>query len=99
MLADILEHAWTIPHRPEFVSSLSITGMDGTAKNRLKYKPASGYAHVKTGTIDDVSAVAVTSTPGPGGEYIVAGMMTANRPHKGHGKELMNALVSWVYGL
>ena len=99
LLADILEHAWTIPHRPEFVSSLSITGMDGTAKNRLKYKPVSGYAHVKTGTIDDVSAVAGYVHARSGREYIVAGMMNRKQAHKGHGKELMNALVSWVYGL
>ena len=32
LLADILDHAWTIPNRPEFISSLSITGVDGTAK-------------------------------------------------------------------
>ena len=99
LLADVLEHAWTIPHRPEFISSLSITGMDGTAKNRLKYKPASGYAHIKTGTIDDVSAIAGYVHARSGREYVVAGMMNRTQAHKGHGKELMNALVAWVYGL
>ena len=99
LLADILEHAWTIPYRPEFISSLAITGMDGTAKNRLKYKPVSGYAHIKTGTIDDVSAIAGYVHARSGREYIVAGMMNRKQAHKGHGKELMNALVAWVYGL
>ena len=98
LLADILEHAWTIPHRPEFISSLSITGMDGTAKNRLKYKPASGYAHIKTGSIDDVSAIAGYVHARSGRNYIVAGMMNRKQAHKGHGKELMDALVAWVYG-
>lgn len=97
LLADILEHAWTIPYRPEFISSLSIPGVDGTAKNRLKYKAASGYAHIKTGTIDDVSAVAGYVHARSGRDYIVSGMMNRKRAHKGHGKELMNALVAWVH--
>ena len=99
LLADILEHAWTIPYRPEFISSLAITGVDGTAKYRLRHKAAAGYAHVKTGTIDDVSAVAGYVHARSGREYIVAGMMNRKLAHKGHGKELMNALVAWAYGL
>ena len=99
LLADILEHAWTIPYRPEFISSLAITGVDGTAKYRLKNKAASGYSHIKTGTIDDVSAIAGYVHARSGREYIVVGMMNRKLAHKGHGKELMNALVSWVYGL
>ncbi len=99
LLADILEYAWTIPYRPEFISSLSITGVDGTAKNRLKYKAASGYAHIKTGTIDDVSAIAGYVHARSGREYIVSGMLNRKQAHKGHGKELMNALVTWVYNL
>ena len=99
LLADILEHAWTIPYRPEFISSLSITGVDGTAKYRLRHKAASGYAHVKTGTIDEVSAVAGYVHARSGREYIVAGMMNRKLAHKGHGKELMNALVAWAYSL
>ena len=99
LLADILEHAWTIAYRPEFISSLAITGVDGTAKNRLKHKAASGYSHIKTGTIDDVSAAAGYVHARSGRKYIVVGMMNRKLAHKGHGKELMDALVSWVYGL
>ena len=99
LLADILAHAWTIPYRPEFISSLSITGVDGTAKYRLKNKAAAGFAHVKTGTIDDVSAVAGFVHARSGREYVVVGMMNRKLAHKGHGKELMNALVAWAYGL
>lgn len=99
LLADILEHAWSIPYRPEFISSLAITGVDGTAKNRLRHKAAAGYAHVKTGTIDDVSAVAGYVHARSGREYVVAGMMNRKLAHKGHGKELMNALVAWVHNL
>ena len=96
-LTDVLEYAWTIPYRPEFISSLSIVGMDGTAKNRLKYKTASGYSHIKTGTIDGVSAMAGYVHARSGRQYIVSGMLNHPKAHKGPGKELMNALITWTY--
>ena len=99
LLADILEHAWSIPYRPEFISSMAITGVDGTARSRLRHKAAAGHAHIKTGTINDVSAVAGYVHASSGREFVVAGMMNRELAHQGHGKELMNALVSWVYSL
>lgn len=97
LLAQILAHAWSLPHMPEFISSLSIVGMDGTAKHRLKTKQASGYAHVKTGTIDHVSAVAGYVMGRSGKRHIVAGMLNHHDAHRGAGKELMNALVAWAH--
>ena len=99
LLADILEHAWSIPHRPEFISSLAIAGVDGTARTRLKNQAAAGRAHIKTGTIADVSAIAGYVRARSGREYIVAGMLNHRLAHKGPGRELMNALVNWVHGL
>ena len=99
LLADVLQHAWHIPHRPEFVSSLAITGVDGTARRRLKNRAAAGSAHIKTGTIDEVSAIAGYVHAKSGRDYIVVGMLNRRHAHQGHGRELMNALVSWVYGL
>ena len=99
LLADVLAHAWTLPYRPEFISSLAITGVDGTARRRLRNKAGAGAAHIKTGTIDEVSAIAGYVKAKSGQDYIVVGMLNRRLAHKGHGKELMNALVSWVYGL
>ena len=99
LLADVLAHAWTLPYRPEFISSLSITGVDGTARRRLRNKAAAGAAHIKTGTIDEVSAIAGYVKAKSGRDYIVVGMLNRRLAHKGHGKELMNALVAWTYGL
>ncbi len=99
LLADVLQRGWDIPHAPEFISSLAITGVDGTARRRLSNKAAAGAAHVKTGTIDEVSAIAGYVHAQSGRDFIVVGMLNRKLAHKGHGKELMNALVSWVYGL
>ena len=99
LLAELLQHAWGIPYRPEFISSLAITGVDGTARRRLRNKAAAGSAHIKTGTIDEVSAIAGYVRARSGRHYIVVGMLNSRLAHKGQGKELMNALGSWVYGL
>ena len=60
-------------------------------------KQASGYAHVKTGTIDHVSAVAGYVMDRSGKRRIVAGMLNHRDAHRGAGKELMNALVAWAH--
>lgn len=43
---------------PEFMSSLSILGLDGTAKNRLSDSQLQGRAHLKTGSLEGVSTIA-----------------------------------------
>lgn len=42
---------------PDFMSSLAVMGKDGTTRRRLQRTPASGWARVKTGTLDGVSAL------------------------------------------
>src|SRR5690606_24446390 len=50
-LAGVLQAAWRGPFMPEFVSSLSIAGLDGTMRRRLQGTPAQGRMHLKTGTL------------------------------------------------
>ena len=97
LLADILMYAEDIPFMPEFVSSLSIMGIDGTARNRLKRTLRSGHAHIKTGTIDDVSAIAGYVNARSGKKFIVVGMLNHKNAHRGPGEELMNALIAWAH--
>ena len=96
LLADVLDYAMRLRYRWEFVASLAIPGVDGTAKNRLKYKQAAGFAHVKTGTINDVSAIAGYVQARSGRLYVVSGLLNHQAANKGPGKELMNALIIWT---
>jgi serine-type D-Ala-D-Ala carboxypeptidase/endopeptidase (penicillin-binding protein 4) len=97
LMGDALLHADTIAFMPEFVSSLSIMGMDGTARNRLRKRIKPGHAHIKTGTIDHVSAIAGFIDAVSGKRFVVVGMLNNQDAHRGPGEELMNALVEWAY--
>src|SRR3546814_19349548 len=52
-LASMLTLAWHTPLMPEFLSSLSIAGVDGTMRRRLKGDETVGMAHLKTGRSEE----------------------------------------------
>ncbi len=54
---DILENAYRSPYRDEFIESLSIAGVDGTLKKRLKVPELAGRVFAKTGTLNQVSSL------------------------------------------
>lgn len=43
---------------PELMSSLPVAGIDGTLKKRLRNGATAGRAHLKTGYLDNVRAIA-----------------------------------------
>ncbi len=57
-LGQMLLNAFQSPIMPELMASLSIAGLDGTAQKRLKDSHLQGRAHLKTGSLDGVSAIA-----------------------------------------
>ncbi|MGH8246282.1 MAG: D-alanyl-D-alanine carboxypeptidase/D-alanyl-D-alanine endopeptidase, partial [Gammaproteobacteria bacterium] len=97
LLADVLLHAHEISYMPEFISSLSIAGIDGTARNRFKRRQEAGHAHLKTGTIDHVSAVAGYVDAQSGRKFVVVGIINHQNVHHGPGEQLWNALLQWAY--
>jgi len=57
-LARLLQRGWDSPLLPEYLASLPIPGVDGTLRRRLNGSPAAGQAHLKSGYLDGVRAVA-----------------------------------------
>ncbi len=95
-LAAVLEAAWRSPFMSEFMSSLSISGLDGTMRSRLTGTDAEGRMHLKTGTLNDVSAVAGYVLTASGRRLIVVMLINAKDAHRGLGQNLEDVTLSWL---
>lgn len=95
MMGDVLLQAYRSPTMPELMSSMPIVGVDGTMKRRMKGEGIVGSAHIKTGMLDDVRAVAgyVSSTSGK--RYVVVGLI--NHPLARRSQPVLDALLQWVH--
>lgn len=58
MLGEMLAAAWKSPFRQALVDSLPIGGVEGTLKNRFNDQSQTGRFYLKTGTLDNVRALA-----------------------------------------
>lgn len=96
-LGAVLEAAWNSPWMAEYVSSLSLAGLDGTMRRRLRGSPAAGRVHVKTGRLNGVSAVAGYVDAASGQRMMAVLLVNAPQAHQGPGEELQNAFLDWVY--
>jgi D-alanyl-D-alanine carboxypeptidase/D-alanyl-D-alanine-endopeptidase (penicillin-binding protein 4) len=57
-LTHLLAHVYDdFRYRYDFMASLAIMGADGTTRSRLRESEARGFLRVKTGTLDEVSAL------------------------------------------
>jgi len=91
-LARLLRHAFAGPLMPELMASLPLLGIDGTMRKR---NGAAGRAHVKTGLLADVRAIAGYVDAASGRRYVVVGII--NHPNAGSGQAAHDALLQWVY--
>ena len=57
-MARVLQAAWASPVMPELMSSLPLVGYDGTMRKRLNLRSVAGHAHIKTGSLAEVRAIA-----------------------------------------
>jgi len=95
----MLRFAWQQPYMPEYASSLSLSGLDGTLSNRMDDGPMEGAAHLKTGTLDHVSAIAGYLQSQSGRRFVVVVMQNEKDIHRGYGEEVQEALLRWLYEL
>lgn len=81
--------------RPFFENSLSIAGVDGTLKRRLKGTPLEGNAIGKTGTLKGVKSLVGYLTAQSGQKYAYAMLFEGRRAKAG--RPLMDELLQWLY--
>ena len=91
-LARLLQVAWASPLMPELISSLPVAGTDGTLR-RMSGRNA-GLAHLKTGSLRDVTAVAGIVHAASGRRYVLVAI--ANHPNAVAARPAIDALIEWT---
>ncbi|WP_414451104.1 D-alanyl-D-alanine carboxypeptidase/D-alanyl-D-alanine-endopeptidase [Burkholderia sp. 22PA0099] len=94
-LAALLQAANASPVAQPFVESLPVVGVDGTMARRLTNQPVLGNAHIKTGTLRDVRAIAGYVASADGNSYVVVSFI--NDPRASAARAAHDALLEWVY--
>jgi D-alanyl-D-alanine carboxypeptidase/D-alanyl-D-alanine-endopeptidase (penicillin-binding protein 4) len=96
-LADLLRYGYQSAYMPEYLSSLSLSGVDGTLSRRFRRGVLTGMAHMKTGSLDNVSSIAGYFQARSGNRYIVVMLHNHTDIHRGPGEEVQEALLRWLY--
>jgi D-alanyl-D-alanine carboxypeptidase/D-alanyl-D-alanine-endopeptidase (penicillin-binding protein 4) len=93
-LGRLLQTAYRSPYMSELMSSLPITGVDGTLK-RFKSK-AAGSAHLKTGTLSNAIARAGFVDGASGKRYVLAAIINHPNANTEAARTAMETLVDWA---
>jgi D-alanyl-D-alanine carboxypeptidase/D-alanyl-D-alanine-endopeptidase (penicillin-binding protein 4) len=91
-LGRLLQSAYLSPLMPELMSSLPITGVDGTLR-RVKSR-TNGSAHLKTGSLSNVVAVAGYVHAASGKRYVLVAIV--NHANANAARPAIDALVDWA---
>jgi D-alanyl-D-alanine carboxypeptidase/D-alanyl-D-alanine-endopeptidase (penicillin-binding protein 4) len=81
---------------PEYQASMPIVAVDGTMRRRLKDSPAAGHARLKTGTLNNVVAVAGYVPDAAGRQCVLVAMINNDQIGNGRGRKVLDGLVDWV---
>ncbi|MBD9484258.1 D-alanyl-D-alanine carboxypeptidase/D-alanyl-D-alanine-endopeptidase [Pseudomonas sp. PDM14] len=79
-MSAMLQAAWQGPYAAEFIASMPLVGMDGTMRKRLKRTGMEGQGHIKTGTLNNVRAIAGFSRDAKGTTWAVVAILNDPRP-------------------
>lgn len=93
-MAGMLGVAWHSALMPEFMSSLAISGVDGTVRRRLRNDETKGMAHLKTGTLRNVRAIAGYVLGASGKRYIVVSIVNDER--SAGVRAFNDGLINWL---
>lgn len=91
----LLLAAYRSPHFSELESALPIAATDGTLKKRFNGSAFTGHAHLKTGSLRDVRALAGYLIDRNGRRLAV--VMFVNHANAAQSEDAQAALLNWVY--
>jgi len=96
-LGKLLDYMYHRPTMPEYLASLSVVGVDGTMRKRLRGSPVKGHAHIKTGTVRGASGIAGYVLDRNGDRWVVVALMDGKTLNTSSAHAVQDALLTWVY--
>src|SRR5690606_32442752 len=93
--ARLLSDAAASPYADLFRATLPIVGVDGTMRYRLRDHPVRGNGWIKTGSLENVRAIAGYVDAASGSRYAVS--MLVNSPHAGASRDAQDEFLRYVY--
>jgi D-alanyl-D-alanine carboxypeptidase/D-alanyl-D-alanine-endopeptidase (penicillin-binding protein 4) len=94
-LVRLIEDAWSSNVMPEFVASMPVAALDGTLRDRRGLQSLAGDAHLKTGSLNDVRAIAGVVQDRTGRRHAIAFLV--NHPNAGRVSAAQDALIRWLH--
>jgi D-alanyl-D-alanine carboxypeptidase/D-alanyl-D-alanine-endopeptidase (penicillin-binding protein 4) len=94
-MGQLLLAAFNSPVMPEFLSSLPIAAVDGTLKTRFTDSSVKGFAHMKTGALNNVRTLAGYLLDKMGRRVVV--VFFVNHEQSAQARAAMDTLVQWVH--
>jgi len=95
-MARVLAGAYRSRYAPEFLTSLSLGGLDGTLRQRFQDLDDPSRVRLKTGTLKDVSCIAGYVTGKTGKVYAVVVFVDHPGAQNGVGETIQSTIVEWV---
>ena len=91
-LGALLQSAYRSPWMPELMSSLPVSGVDGT----LRRSRAGAIAHLKTGTLDSVIARAGYVETASGQRLVLVAIINHANANSEAARQFMDTLIDWA---
>ncbi|MDB5901488.1 MAG: D-alanyl-D-alanine carboxypeptidase/D-alanyl-D-alanine-endopeptidase [Betaproteobacteria bacterium] len=94
-MGEMLLAAFRSAVMPELMASLPVVAADGTMRKRLSNAEVAGQAHIKTGTLSGVRAIAGYVLDAKGRRVVV--VFIINHANAASAQAAQDALLRWVY--
>jgi len=96
-MSQLLAAAYRDPFMPEFMSSLSLPGLDGTLASRFKHEDLKGRSHLKTGTLNRVTAIAGYMLNRHGRRLVIIIQHNGPRATAARGATIQDEILRWAF--
>jgi D-alanyl-D-alanine carboxypeptidase/D-alanyl-D-alanine-endopeptidase (penicillin-binding protein 4) len=96
-MAQLLGLAYRDAFMPEFLSSLSVPGLDGTLASRFKNEDLKGRSHLKTGTLNNVTAISGYMLNRQGRRLVVVIQHNGKKASSSAGAKVQNEILRWAF--